>query len=122
MEVVSSEEDQAMKRIEAIIQPQFVDRVREALVTIGVQGMTTMQAQRYGKQTGHTVYRGAEYVLDCVQCVKLEIALDEDLLEEAIGAIMIAANAEGFCVGKIFISDLVNVIRIHTGEYNYHAV
>ncbi len=111
-----------MKRIEALIQPQFVNEVREALLEIGVQGMTTMQAQRYGSQTGHTVYRGAEHILEFVQCVKLEIARDDDRLEGAIRAISMAVNAEGVCVGKILISELENVIRIQSGEYNYHAV
>ena len=111
-----------MKRIEAIIQPESVGKVKEALVAIGVRGMTTMQAQRYSRQTEHAFYRGAEHIVEFVQCIKLEIALDEDLLEEAIRAIAMAATAEGVCVGKIFISDLENVIRIQTGEYNYQAV
>lgn len=112
-----------MKKIEAIIQRHSLDKVRDALVAVGVQGMTASEAHEYGEHNGQTSsYRGAEYIQEFIPCIKIEIALDEEILEEAIEAIMTAANAEQVCLGKIFVSDLETVIRIRTGEYNYNAV
>jgi nitrogen regulatory protein P-II 2 len=106
-----------MKLVTAIIKPFKLDEVREALSAIGVQGMTVTEVKGFGRQKGHTeLYRGAEYVVDFLPKVKLEIALADDLLPRAIEAIEKAANTGKIGDGKIFVSDLQQVVRIRTGE------
>jgi nitrogen regulatory protein P-II 1 len=112
-----------MKKIEAIIRLHLLDKVKDALASVGVQGMTMTEVQGYGRCRGqNTSYRGTEYRVGYVNRIKIEIALDEEMLEEALDAILTAARTESFGDGKIFISDLESVIRIRTGEYNYDAV
>jgi nitrogen regulatory protein P-II 2 len=106
-----------MKLVIAIIKPFKLDEVREALSAIGVQGMTVTEVKGFGRQKGHTeLYRGAEYVVDFLPKVKLEIAVADDLLPRAIEAIEKAANTGKIGDGKIFVSDLQQVVRIRTGE------
>ncbi|MBS13588.1 MAG: transcriptional regulator [Gemmatimonadetes bacterium] len=106
-----------MKLISAIIQPHKLDEVREALAEAGVQGLTVVEARGYGRQKGHReVYRGAEYVIDFLPKVKIEIAIGDDLLEKAIDTIEKAAKTGNVGDGKIFVSNLEQTVRIRTGE------
>ncbi|MFK7794967.1 MAG: P-II family nitrogen regulator [Gammaproteobacteria bacterium] len=106
-----------MKLITAIIKPFKLDDVREALSEIGVTGITATEVKGFGRQKGHTeLYRGAEYVVDFLPKIKLEIAIDDDLLQSALDAITKAANTGKIGDGKIFVSELAEVIRIRTGE------
>ncbi|MGR8934421.1 MAG: P-II family nitrogen regulator [Gammaproteobacteria bacterium] len=106
-----------MKLITAIIKPFKLDDVREALSDIGVAGVTVTEVKGFGRQKGHTeLYRGAEYVVDFLPKVKLEIAVTESILEKAIDAIIKAANTGKIGDGKIFVTNLEQVIRIRTGE------
>jgi nitrogen regulatory protein PII len=106
-----------MKKIEAIIKPFKLDEVKEALHEIGIKGITITEAKGFGRQKGHTeLYRGAEYVVDFLPKVKLEIAIDDDLVDQAIEAITTSANTGKIGDGKIFITDLEQVVRIRTGE------
>ena len=106
-----------MKLISAIIQPHKLDEVREALAEAGVQGLTVVEARGYGRQKGHReVYRGAEYVIDFLPKVKIEIAIGDDLLEKAIDTIDKAAKTGNVGDGKIFVSSLEQTVRIRTGE------
>ena len=106
-----------MKLIVAIIKPFKLDEVREALSVIGVQGITVTEVKGFGRQKGHTeLYRGAEYVVDFLPKVKLEIAVGSERVEHVIEAIGKAANTGKIGDGKIFVSDLEQVIRIRTGE------
>lgn len=106
-----------MKMITAIIKPFKLDDVRDALAEIGVAGMTATEVKGFGRQKGHTeLYRGAEYVVDFLPKVKLEIAIAADRLEEAIEAITSAAQTGKIGDGKIFVSDIEQTIRIRTGE------
>jgi nitrogen regulatory protein P-II 2 len=106
-----------MKIITAIIKPFKLDDVRQALGEIGVQGLTVSEVKGFGRQKGHTeLYRGAEYVVDFLPKIKLEIAIDEDLVDQAIEAITKSANTGKIGDGKIFITHLEQVIRIRTGE------
>ncbi|MDA0745850.1 MAG: P-II family nitrogen regulator [bacterium] len=106
-----------MKLVTAVIQPHKLDDVREALAEIGVQGMTVIEARGFGRQKGHReVYRGAEYVIDFLPKVRLEIALSEDLVERAIDAIERAAKTGNVGDGKIFVTNLEQTVRIRTGE------
>lgn len=106
-----------MKLITAIIKPFKLDDVREALSEIGVTGITATEVKGFGRQKGHTeLYRGAEYVVDFLPKIKLEIAIGDDLLQSALDAITKAANTGKIGDGKIFVSDLSEVIRIRTGE------
>ena len=106
-----------MKIITAIIKPFKLDDVRQALGDIGVQGLTVVEVKGFGRQKGHTeLYRGAEYVVDFLPKVKLEIAIDDDLVDQAIEAITTSANTGKIGDGKIFITNLEQVIRIRTGE------
>jgi nitrogen regulatory protein PII len=106
-----------MKLISAIIQPHKLDEVREALGEAGVQGLTVVEARGYGRQKGHReVYRGAEYVIDFLPKVKIEIAIADDLVERAIDAIEQSAKTGNVGDGKIFVSSLEQAVRIRTGE------
>jgi nitrogen regulatory protein P-II 2 len=106
-----------MKIITAIIKPFKLDDVRQALGEIGVQGLTVSEVKGFGRQKGHTeLYRGAEYVVDFLPKVKLEIAIDDDLVDQAIEAITNSANTGKIGDGKIFVTPLEQVIRIRTGE------
>ena len=106
-----------MKKIEAIIKPFKLDEVKGALMEIGVQGMTVTEARGFGRQKGHTeLYRGAEYVVDFVPKVKLEIVVQEHLFEKAVIAITEAARTGRIGDGKIFVSDVLDAVRVRTGE------
>jgi nitrogen regulatory protein P-II 2 len=112
-----------MKLISAIIKPFKLDDVREALQEIGVQGMTVTEVKGFGRQKGHTeLYRGAEYVVDFLPKVKLEIAVTADQVEAAIEAITKSANSGKIGDGKIFVSGLDDVVRIRTGETGSEAL
>ena len=106
-----------MKKIEAIIKPFKLDEVKEALHEIGLQGITVIEAKGFGRQKGHTeLYRGAEYVVDFLPKVKLEVVLADSLLERAVEAIQSAAHTGRIGDGKIFITTVEQAIRIRTGE------
>ncbi|MCC2638008.1 MAG: transcriptional regulator [Moraxellaceae bacterium] len=112
-----------MKMITAVIKPFKLDDVREALSEMGVTGMTVTEVKGFGRQKGHTeLYRGAEYVVDFVPKVKLELAVRDDQVEPAIEAITSAAGTGKIGDGKIFVSDLLQVVRIRTGETNDDAI
>lgn len=112
-----------MKMITAVIKPFKLDDVREALSEIGVTGLTVTEVKGFGRQKGHTeLYRGAEYVVDFVPKVKLELAVRDDQVEGAIEAIMKSASTGKIGDGKIFVSDLLQVVRIRTGEANDDAI
>ncbi|MBL4607977.1 MAG: P-II family nitrogen regulator [Pseudomonadales bacterium] len=112
-----------MKLITAVIKPFKLDDVREALSEIGVQGITVTEVKGFGRQKGHTeLYRGAEYVVDFLPKVKVEVATTDDLLDQAIEAITKAANTGKIGDGKIFVTSLEQVIRIRTGEAGADAV
>jgi nitrogen regulatory protein P-II 1 len=112
-----------MKKIEAIIKPFKLDEVKEALHEIGIQGMTVTEVKGFGRQKGHTeLYRGAEYVVDFLPKIKVEIALADELLKKAVDAIVKAANTGRIGDGKIFVLDVEETIRIRTGERGPDAV
>ncbi|EPC00893.1 nitrogen regulatory protein P-II 1 [Litchfieldella anticariensis FP35 = DSM 16096] len=112
-----------MKLVTAIIKPFKLDDVRESLSEIGVQGITVTEVKGFGRQKGHTeLYRGAEYVVDFLPKVKLEVAVDDDMSEQVIDAITQVANTGKIGDGKIFVSPLEQVIRIRTGETGKDAV
>ncbi len=112
-----------MKKIEAIIKPFKLDEVREALSEIGVSGLTVTEVKGFGRQKGHTeLYRGAEYVVDFLQKVKVEMVLGDTLVERAIEAIVKAARTGKIGDGKIFVTAVEQVIRIRTGESGEAAV
>ncbi|MGH7186985.1 MAG: P-II family nitrogen regulator [Pseudomonadota bacterium] len=112
-----------MKFITAIIKPFKLDEVREALTSLGVEGLTVTEVKGFGRQKGHTeLYRGAEYVVDFLPKVKIEAAINDDLLERAIEAIEKAANTGKIGDGKIFVYELEKVIRIRTGETDAAAL
>ena len=112
-----------MKLITAVIKPFKLDEVREALSTLGVQGITVTEVKGFGRQKGHTeLYRGAEYVVDFLPKVKLDIAVDDALAERVIEAIEGAARTGKIGDGKIFVADLEQVIRIRTGETGNAAI
>lgn len=112
-----------MKLITAIIKPFKLDDVREALSEIGVSGVTASEVKGFGRQKGHTeLYRGAEYVVDFLPKVKLEIAIDRSLLDSVIEAITKAANTGKIGDGKIFVSSIEQAIRIRTGETDWEAL
>ncbi len=106
-----------MKLVTAIIKPFRLDDVRNALSEVGIQGMTVSEVKGFGRQRGHTeLYRGAEYVVDFLPKVKIEVVLPDDQLESAIEAITTAAKTDKIGDGKIFVSDVAQAIRIRTGE------
>lgn len=112
-----------MKLVTAIIKPFKLDDVREALSEMGVQGMTVTEVKGFGRQKGHTeLYRGAEYVVDFLPKVKIEVAIDDGQLEGVVDAITKAANTGKVGDGKIFVSPLEEVVRIRTGESGPDAV
>jgi nitrogen regulatory protein P-II 1 len=112
-----------MKKVEAIIKPFKLDEVKEALQEIGLQGMTVIEAKGFGRQKGHTeLYRGAEYVVDFLPKLKIEIVIDDAQLDAALEAIQKAAKTGKIGDGKIFVMDVENVIRIRTGETGPQAV
>ncbi|MDP4576629.1 MAG: P-II family nitrogen regulator [Burkholderiaceae bacterium] len=112
-----------MKLITAVIKPFKLDEVREALSAIGVQGITVTEVKGFGRQKGHTeLYRGAEYVVDFLPKVKLEVAVAEELTERAIEAIETAARTGKIGDGKIFVTSLESVLRIRTGETGKEAL
>ena len=112
-----------MKKIEAIIKPFKLDEVKEALQEIGLQGITVIEAKGFGRQKGHTeLYRGAEYVVDFLPKVKIEVVLSDEMLDKAVDAIQKAAKTGRIGDGKIFISTIEEAIRIRTGETGVAAV
>jgi nitrogen regulatory protein P-II 1 len=116
-------EVEPMKKIEAIIKPFKLDEVKEALQDMGVQGMTVLEAKGYGRQKGHTeLYRGAEYVVDFLPKIKVEVVVEDSQLEPALDAITRAARTGRIGDGKIFVSEIAEVIRIRTGEQGPAAV
>jgi nitrogen regulatory protein PII len=112
-----------MKLITAVVKPFRLDDVRNALAEVGVQGMTVTEVKGFGRQRGHTeLYRGAEYVVDFLPKVKVEVAVTDELVERAIEAIIAAAKTGKVGDGKIFVTDLVQVYRIRTGETGDEAI
>jgi nitrogen regulatory protein P-II 1 len=112
-----------MKKVEAIIKPFKLDEVKEALHEIGVQGLTVTEVKGFGRQKGHTeLYRGAEYVVDFLPKLKLEIVVADDMLDKVVAAIVDSANTGRIGDGKIFVLPLEEAIRIRTGERGSEAV
>ncbi|MBT3765621.1 MAG: P-II family nitrogen regulator [Rhodospirillales bacterium] len=112
-----------MKKIEAIIKPFKLDEVKEALHDVGLQGITVLEAKGFGRQKGHTeLYRGAEYVVDFLPKLKIEIVIDDELLERAVEAIQQAAYTGRIGDGKIFVSNIEDAIRVRTGERGVEAI
>ncbi len=112
-----------MKKIEAIIKPFKLDEVKEALQEVGLQGITVTEAKGFGRQKGHTeLYRGAEYVVDFLPKVKVELVLGDDAVDAAVDAIRNAAQTGRIGDGKIFVSNIEEVIRIRTGETGEEAI
>lgn len=116
-------ERKPMKKIEAIIKPFKLDEVKEALNEVGLKGLTVIEAKGFGRQKGHTeLYRGAEYVVDFLPKVKIELVIEDNLAERAIEAIQEAAHTGRIGDGKIFVSTIDEAIRIRTGERGAEAV
>ncbi|MBF0274162.1 MAG: P-II family nitrogen regulator [Nitrospinae bacterium] len=112
-----------MKKIDAIIKPFKLDEVKESLNEIGVQGITVTEIKGFGRQKGHTeLYRGAEYVVDFLPKIKLEIVVDDDLCDKVVEVIVNSAQTGRIGDGKIFITELLDAIRIRTGERGKDAV
>ncbi len=112
-----------MKKVEAIIKPFKLDEVKEALHEIGVQGLTVTEVKGFGRQKGHTeLYRGAEYVVDFLPKIKLEVAIDDAQVDKVIDAIVESANSGRIGDGKIFVLPMEEVIRIRTGERGAEAL
>jgi nitrogen regulatory protein P-II 1 len=112
-----------VKKIEAVIKPFKLDEVKEALHEVGLQGLTVLEAKGFGRQKGHTeLYRGAEYVVDFLPKVKIEVVCDDDRVERAIEAIVLAARTGRIGDGKIFVTNLEEVVRIRTGERGDQAI
>ncbi len=112
-----------MKKIEAIIKPFKLDEVKEALHEIGLKGITVVEAKGFGRQKGHTeLYRGAEYVVDFLPKVKIELVLEDDLVERAIEAIQQAAHTGKIGDGKIFVMPVEEAVRVRTGERGTEAI
>jgi nitrogen regulatory protein P-II 1 len=116
-------DEDAMKKIEAIIKPFKLDEVKESLQEVGVQGITVTEAKGFGRQKGHTeLYRGAEYVVDFLPKVKIEVVIADDMVERAVEAIRKAAQTGRIGDGKIFVSSVEEAIRIRTGETGNDAI
>ena len=112
-----------MKKIEAIIKPFKLDEVREGLSEVGITGLTVTEVKGFGRQKGHTeLYRGAEYVVDFLPKIKVEVVLADDIVDQAVDAIVKAAHTGKIGDGKIFITPVEQVIRIRTGETNEAAI
>ena len=112
-----------MKKIEAIIKPFKLDEVKEALQELGLQGMTVVEAKGFGRQKGQTeLYRGAEYVVDFLPKIKIEVVVGDDQLAAALEAVQNAARTGRIGDGKIFVSDIIEVVRIRTGETGRNAI
>ena len=112
-----------MKKIEAVIKPFKLDEVKEALHEVGLQGITVTEAKGFGRQKGHTeLYRGAEYVVDFLPKVKIEVVCGDELVERATDAIIAAARTGRIGDGKIFVTDVLEVVRIRTGERGEQAL
>jgi len=112
-----------MKKVEAIIKPFKLDEVREALSDVGIAGLTVTEVKGFGRQKGHTeLYRGAEYVVDFLPKIKIEIVLTDDMVEQALEAIVKAAHTGKIGDGKIFVMPVEQVVRIRTGETNEAAI
>ena len=112
-----------MKKVEAVIKPFKLDEVKDALQEIGVGGMTVTEARGYGRQKGHTeLYRGAEYVIDFLPKVRIEVVVADDMLERVVETLIATARSGRIGDGKIFVTDIQDVIRIRTGERGPHAV
>ena len=112
-----------MKKIEAIIKPFKLDEVREGLSEVGITGLTVTEVKGFGRQKGHTeLYRGAEYVVDFLPKIKVEVVLGDDMVEQAVEAIVKAAHTGKIGDGKIFVTAVEQVIRIRTGETNESAI
>ena len=112
-----------MKKIEAIIKPFKLDEVKEALQELGIQGMTVLEAKGYGRQKGHTeLYRGAEYVVDFLPKIKIEVIIADDQLSPVLEVIQNAARTGRIGDGKIFVSEIIDVVRIRTGESGGAAI
>jgi len=112
-----------MKFITAVIKPSKLDQVREALTALGIEGMTVSEVKGYGRQKGHTeIYRGAEYVVNFLPKVKIEIGVRDDVVQRAVEAIQNAARTGSIGDGKIFVYDLEKAVRIRTGETDNDAI
>jgi nitrogen regulatory protein P-II 1 len=112
-----------MKKIEAIIRPHLLESVKDALQTLGVQGMTISEIKGFGRQKGHTeVYRGSEYKVEFVPKIKIEVVVGEEIVEDAVGVLAKAARTGKFGDGKIFVLPVDEAIRIRTGEHGENAV
>jgi len=112
-----------MKKIETIIKPFKLDEVKEALHEVGVKGLTVIEAKGFGRQKGHTeLYRGAEYVVDFLPKVKIEVVVEDEMLERSVEAILQAAHTGRIGDGKIFVSTIEEAIRIRTGEKGAEAI
>src|ERR1700749_2805219 len=121
--ITSAQGDSRMKKIEAVIKPFKLDEVKEALQAVGVQGITVTEAKGFGRQKGHTeLYRGAEYVVDFLPKVKVEVVVPDERLESCIDAIQKAARTGRIGDGKIFVLNVEDVIRIRTGESGADAI
>ncbi len=115
--------EERMKKIEAIIKPFKLDEVKEALHEVGLQGITVVEAKGFGRQKGHTeLYRGAEYVVDFLPKVKIEVVCEDDVVERAVDAIVAAARTGRIGDGKIFVTSVEEVIRSRTGERGEEAI
>ena len=112
-----------MKKIDAIIKPFKLEDVKEALASVGVEGMTVTEVKGFGRQKGHTeIYRGSEYTVDFLPKIKLEIVLDDDRVQDAIDAIVKSAKTDKIGDGKVFVSSIEEVTRIRTGETGAEAI
>ena len=112
-----------MKKVEAVIKPFKLDEVKEPLQELGIQGMTVLEAKGYGRQKGHTeLYRGAEYVVDFLPKIKIEVVIGDDQLASVLQVIQDAARTGRIGDGKIFVSDITEVVRIRTGESGQAAI
>jgi nitrogen regulatory protein P-II 1 len=121
--IAGSRSEVDMKKIEAIVKPFKLDEVKEALQGVGIQGMTVTEVKGFGRQKGHTeLYRGAEYVVDFLPKIKIELAVSDELSDKAVQAIVEAANTGRIGDGKIFVSEIEEAIRIRTGERGPDAV
>ena len=123
LQVLEGEGKQAMKLVMAIIKPFKLDEVRESLTALGVQGLTVSEVKGFGRQKGQTeIYRGAEYAVNFLPKVKIEIAVPDDLAEQVVEAVQKAANTGRIGDGKIFVYDVEQAVRIRTGEVNADAI